>query len=425
MGAIDSVFGDSHRTNKLVVGSIKSNIGHLESTAALAGIIKTVEALERGQIPPQMNFEKPNPKIDWDRVQIPTTVMSWPPTRNGVRRAGVNSFGFGGTNGHAVLEYHPVPDTPQNAIGQSPFLFKVSAANESSLVDLANAYAEYVERTKPSLVDLSHTLLARRSTLKKSAYLVACSHEELVNALKEQKWKTLTLSNNPIQKIAFVFTGQGAQWYVIPYTLSNFDILLSMYKTSRAQMGKQLLEISPLFRAIISACDEALAALPDGPAWSIADELKRPKETSRLSKASFAQPICSALQIGLVELWKSWGITPHAVVGHSSGEIGAAYSAGFLSLRDAIVIAYYRGLYLGENAPVKNLKQRKGAMCAVGLGEANCAEILQKYASRISLAAVNSPSSCTLSGDVDAIAEVVSLCAEKGTFCRALRVDMG
>jgi acyl transferase domain-containing protein len=124
-------------------------------------------------------------------------------------------------------------------------------------------------------------------------------------------------------------------------------------------------------------------------------------------------------------LWKSWGITPHAVVGHSSGEIGAAYATGLLSLREAIIIAYYRGLYLGENATREQTPGLKGAMCAVGLGEAGCMQLCKKYEGRIALAAVNSPSSCTLSGDADAIKEVVDACAAQGTFCRALRVDMG
>lgn len=190
-------------------------------------------------------------------------------------------------------------------------------------------------------------------------------------------------------------------------------------------MGKQLLQCSPLFKNVIERCDEILASLPDGPSWSIKEELQKPKETSRLPKASFSQPICSALQIGLIELWKSWGITPQAVVVHSSGEIGAAYAAGLLSLRDAIIIAYYRGLYLGENAPIKLQGQKKGAMCAIGLGQNECHNLLQKYSGRIALAAVNSPSSCTLSGDEDAIREVVESCGKDGTFCRALRVDMG
>lgn len=194
---------------------MKSNIGHLESTAALAGIIKTVEALERGKIPPQMHFKNPNPKINFDRIHVPTTTIDWPMTRNGMRRAGVNSFGFGGTNGHAILEHYPSlrpqPDTPASR----PFLFKVSAATVTSLKSLANIYADYVEQRQPPLSDLAHTLFARRSTLQQSLLVTATSHQDLVNKLRDGSTKHLTRRNKPIQKVGFIFTGQGAQWYVI------------------------------------------------------------------------------------------------------------------------------------------------------------------------------------------------------------------
>ena len=189
-------------------------------------------------------------------------------------------------------------------------------------------------------------------------------------------------------------------------------------------MGKQLLETSLLFRIAIEECDATLAELHDRPDWTISEELQRPKSSSNLSKASFAQPICCALQIGLVQLWKSWGIRPRAVIGHSSGEIGAAYAAGLLSLRDAIVIAYYRGLYLGEKARLEKGTMKKGSMAAVGLSETKGVELTKMFDGRIWLGAVNSPSSCTISGEADAIEEMAALCKRRGTFCRILRVDM-
>ncbi|PWY95188.1 putative polyketide synthase [Aspergillus sclerotioniger CBS 115572] len=401
MSAIDAVFGDSHSVDKLIVGSVKSSIGHLESCAALVGIIKTVEALERATIPPQMLFRTPNPKINFDRISIPTNLTTWPTSTDGSRRAGVNSFGFGGTNGHAVLEAFDSTHAASRILDENrPYLFKVSAANTSSLVGLSKSIADYVERERPALCDLSHTLLSRRSNLRKLAFIVASSHDELVSKLRVEP-QELVRSNTANKKVAFIFTGQGAQW----------------------QMGKQLLGTSPLFRSVITDCDNVLQSLPDAPSWKIAEELVKSKEKSRLARASFSQPMCTALQIGLVEILRSWGISPNGVVGHSSGEIGAAYAAGFLSLRDAITIAFYRGLYLGENAPVKR-DGPAGAMCAIGLGEADCANMLERYQGKVVLAAVNSPSSCTLSGDVDGIQKIVAECTENGTFCRALRVDM-
>ena len=189
-------------------------------------------------------------------------------------------------------------------------------------------------------------------------------------------------------------------------------------------MGKQLIETSATFSIVIDQCDKILATLKDGPDWKIRDELSKPSRDSRINKSSFSQPLCTALQLGLVELWKEWGLAPHAVLGHSSGEIGAAYTAGILSLRDAIIIAYYRGLYMGSKG---NRAKRgpKGAMCAVGISETECKDLLKPYSGRVVVAAINSPSSCTLSGDDEAINEILDLCKERGFFCRQLRVDMG
>lgn len=214
MSAIESVFAETHRAQNLVVGSVKSNVGHLEACAALVGIVKTVECLERGQIPPQMHFVNPNPKINFETMTIPTAMMSWPSSATGVRRAAVNSFGFGGTNGHVVLDHYPVEYRMPILTGR-PFLFKVSAANELSLGALATSYAHYVESRKPSLSDLAHTLLARRSTLKKSLFLTVSSHSELVKKLrgwKDGPSKPLSRTSLKSQSIGFVFTGQGAQW---------------------------------------------------------------------------------------------------------------------------------------------------------------------------------------------------------------------
>ncbi|EPS39320.1 hypothetical protein H072_6929 [Dactylellina haptotyla CBS 200.50] len=405
MSALDAIFGPSHTEQPLVVGSVKSNIGHLESCAALAGIIKTVEALERGKIPPQMHFTTPNPKIDFTRMQIPTGMVDWPTPASGIRQAAINSFGFGGTNGHAVLEHYPRKASATMKQTRS-FLFMISAENEKSLDRLCSSYADYVERNEPSLHDLAYTLTARRSILRKSRLFVADSCSSLVEQLRKDHSSSKPLTKNPEKfgKLGFVFTGQGAQW---------------------VQMGKGLIEKSTLFRSILEECDRILQTLPDGPDWSIIDELKKPKETSRVYISTFSQPLCTALQLGLIELWKSWGIRPDAVVGHSSGEIGAAYAAGIISLRDAIITAFYRGLFLSSSAQAKSeTKGPKGAMCAIGLSQEKANKIVHKHKGKIALAAINSPTSCTLSGDQDAIDAVVKACAEDGTFCRALKVDM-
>lgn len=189
-------------------------------------------------------------------------------------------------------------------------------------------------------------------------------------------------------------------------------------------MGNQLIETSKLFAAVIDECDHVLSTLPDGPNWKITEELSKPTESSQIESPSVSQPICTALQLGLVEMWKAWGISPQAVIGHSSGEISAAYTAGFVSLRDAMIIAFYRGLHMGSEISIKTPGHR-GAMCAVGLSEAESIRFLETYHKRVDLAAVNSPNSCTLAGDEEAIQEIQALCKENGTFCRSLRVKVG
>lgn len=213
--AINAVFESSHKNEPLVVGSVKSNIGHLEACAALAGIIKTIECLERGKIPAQMHLVNPNPKIDFQNVQIPLESMDWPICHWGIRRAAVNTFGAGGTNGHAVLEAYP--QIPSHKIAPArPLLFMVSAADYFALRRLSLKYADYVERHKPDLHDLAHTLVSRRSKLDRSIFFPASNVEEVVQRLRAEGPKIYTKSHEPIKDFVFLFTGQGAQWYLQP-----------------------------------------------------------------------------------------------------------------------------------------------------------------------------------------------------------------
>lgn len=383
-----------------MVGSVKSSIGHLEACSALGSIVKVVQCLERAQIPPQMNFTVPNPNIDFQNVMIPSHMTSWPTSKDEIRRAAVNTFGAGGTNGHAILEAYsgPLPRCP--TLEKRPYLFKVSAADDVSLKQTSKRFAEYIEVSKPVLRDLAHTMLGHRSTLRKSVFFTASSHQEAVAALRADDHNAYAKPNEANKKLIFLFTGQGAQW---------------------AQMGTALLDHCPLFRSILQECDRLLSELPDPPAWKMTEELSKVKETSNIYKAEFSQPLCTALQLGLVAVLESWGVTPDAVVGHSSGEICAAYAAGILSLRDAIAVSYYRGLVLNSSS----FQKREGSMCAVGLNEADAKVLNERFESRVQIAAINSPSSCTLSGDVDAIRMIVKQLIKEKKFCRELNVDQG
>ena len=382
-----------------MVGSVKSCIGHLEACSALASIIKVTLCLERGLIPPQLHFKHPNPKIDFRYAQIPTSVLPWRPATQGIRVAAVNTFGAGGTNGHAVLETAPNASPQRRYIGSRPFLFKVSGADDSSLRQFSSRLAAYIERCSPNLQDLAYTLLSRRSTLRKSMFFVSRTHSDTVKALRNSTSNIITTNSKHSTNVIFLFTGQGAQW---------------------PQMGMSLIRNSPLFLAVMRECDRHLSELPDRPCWSIIDELLKPQDVSNVHRAEYSQPLCTALQLGLVMLFGSWGLTPDAVIGHSSGEIAAAYAADNISLRDAIVTSYYRGLVLGTAS-----HDLPGAMCAVGLDHHEAETLIHDYAGRVQIAAVNSATSCTLSGDRDAIKEIVEVLVQKKTFCRELRVDQG
>ena len=399
--AVNSIYGRRPGAiDPLVVGSVKSNIGHLESCSALGSLLKVTLCLERAQIPPQMNFKVPNPKIDFQNVTIPRQMMSWPKMKEGTRRAAVNTFGAGGTNGHAVLEAYPegLPEMP--ILERRPYLFKISAADDMALKQTSLKFAAYVEASKPVIRDLAHTMLACRSTLKKSMIFTAGNHEEVVAALRRDDHSVYMKLSEVQRELIFVFTGQGAQW---------------------VQMGMSLIDLSPLFKSVLHECDRLLSKLPDPPAWTIIEELSKANETSNIYRAEFSQPLCTALQLGLVVVLESWGVTPDAVVGHSSGEICAAYAAGILSLRDAMVISYYRGLVLS----CPSAQASKGSMCAVGLNEDEANDLLQNYAGRVQIAAANSPSSYTLSGDADAIKKIVAQLAREKRYCRELKVDQG
>ena len=190
-------------------------------------------------------------------------------------------------------------------------------------------------------------------------------------------------------------------------------------------MGCSLVDQCPLFKSTLLTCEDVLQELSHPPDWSIIDELFQTGDRSRIHEAQYSQPLCTALQIGLVTLLNSWGVHFTATVGHSSGEIGAAFAAGMISLRDAIVIAYYRGLVLADPLYPIPTKNPQGSMCAVGMGQDECRSILQEFNGKVQLAAVNSPQSCTLSGDRDAIESINDLCKKRGRVCRLLNVNKG
>lgn len=423
--AISDVFvpkkGGAGPADRLLVGSVKTVIGHLEGCAGLAGVIKVLLAMKHGVVPPNLHFNKLNPAIEpyYGPLVIPTKAEPWPaPAPGHAKRASVNSFGFGGTNAHAIIEsYEPHPgvdgdsDTT-DAPFPGPFVF--SANSEQSLLDNVRKTAEHLQaHPSSSLSSLAHTLLHHRSALPLRAAFSAATREQLITQLASATAPPLQPTHpRPLASpadglgILAVFTGQGAQW---------------------AGMAAQLFASSPIFAAAIARCEDALSSLPtiaDRPAFSLRAELLAPAESSRLGRAAVAQPAVTALQIGLVDMLRAAGVAARfaGVVGHSSGEMAALYAAGVLDARDAVRVAYYRGLH-ADALP------GDGAMMAVGLGRAAaerfCAsrEGAAWTGGRIGVAAVNAPASVTLSGERAAIEAAKRVLDEEGVFARVLRVD--
>ncbi|TGJ82083.1 hypothetical protein E0Z10_g6697 [Xylaria hypoxylon] len=400
---------------KLYVGSIKTIIGHTEGCAGLASIIGTSYALRNSTIPPNLHFSSLSSKVEpfYENLKIPTKSMAWPSLGFGqVRRASVNSFGFGGTNAHAIMECYEAPPSDDS----KPTLFTpltFSAGSEKALLTMLSDYSAYLNRNPDvKLSDLAWTLQDRRSILPYRKVVVGADSETLTKKLaafvgsSTSEHPDLSVRHPSLSaksRFLGVFTGQGAQW---------------------PRMGAKLVESSLYARHRIVELDNALQSLPqeDRPRWTILNELLAGSEVSRIAEAALSQPLCTAVQVLLVDVLRAAGIEFTAVVGHSSGEIGAAYAAGLVSAQDAIRIAYYRGLYAKLAASPNG---SRGAMMAVGTSHEDALAFCQQepYLGRITVAAVNSSSSVTLSGDVDAIDEAEAEFKDKQIFARKLKVD--
>ncbi|KAE8852588.1 hypothetical protein PTNB73_10553 [Pyrenophora teres f. teres] len=416
-------FGDSSADDgRLLVGSIKTVCGHTEGTAGVAGILKASLALQRGVIPPNLLFNALNPSIKpfVDHLQLATSRLVWPLiTDEQPRRASVNSFGFGGTNVHAILEsFDNAHERPGSNTAEPVFMpFVFSAASQKSLRNYLKSLASHLEHNAENLRlrDLAYTLHSRRSRFPYALSVVANDGPALRKKLEELLAES-EANGKPIgiraasapsglkqgSGVVAIFTGQGAQW---------------------ATMGAELLSSSTVASDILEKLEQRLAQLPklDRPTWSLREELLR-AENSRINEPELSQPLCTAIQILLVDISRSAGLKFSAVLGHSSGEVATAYAAGIISAEDAICIAYYRGLCT-RLAQSTNGKQ--GAMMAVGTSAEDASEVLEAglFKGRVTIAAINSSSSVTLSGDNDAIEDLKDIFEDEEKFVRILRVE--
>ncbi|KAL4968119.1 uncharacterized protein BDV14DRAFT_197349 [Aspergillus stella-maris] len=418
--AIQSVFfPNSNGTDgQLTVGSIKTVIGHTEGTAGVAGVLKASLAVQHGHIPANLHFKSLNPKIrpHYTNLQVPTQTIPWPAVPHGSpRRVSVNSFGFGGTNAHAIIESWDGPgelngllNGHANASVNLAGPFVLSANSAPALAASAGALADYL-RSNPDtdLERLAYTLF-RKTEFPFRAAFSGTSAEEVVTKLEAARdsslkvvSRTQTVPETLPPRILGVFTGQGAQW---------------------ATMGKELYRVSVVFRRAIDEMQDSLDSLPaeDRPQWSLVDQLDAPAETSRVSEAAVSQPLCTALQVALVDVLYAAGIEFSAVVGHSSGEIAAAYAAGYLTATDAIRVAYYRGVH---TKLAQGPGGTRGKMMAVGMSLGQATTFSADFGGALAVAASNSQTSCTLAGDAEAIDDAHARLQANGTFARVLQVD--
>ncbi|KAI0466095.1 hypothetical protein F4859DRAFT_527534 [Xylaria cf. heliscus] len=428
-GGQDGTKQSSPPDKKLLVGSIKTVIGHTEATAGLAGVLKVVWGLKHGLIPPNLHFENLNPKVQpfYAHLQIPTVMMPWPnPPPGQPRRASVNSFGFGGSNSHAIIEAY----TPEQTITCSPspslssssssssssslqfhLPLVISAASPKSLRDLAQSYRTYLSNSQVDLRELAWHQYSRRSdlpcrvmipALDKAGALAALDSLLLANksALPGEPHGRSVTTKSPL-RILGIFTGQGAQW---------------------PTMSRPLLQHSSVYRDTIRKLDAVLAACPHPCAWTLEEQILADAGASRIQEAAVAQPLCTAVQVALVDFLRSIGIDFHTVVGHSSGEIAAAYAAGRLSAQDAIVVSYYRGMgaHLAGGAD-----GQAGGMMAVNMSESQALTFCNhpSLSGRVCVAASNSPTSVTLSGDLDTIYTAQKLLTPNHKSPKILHVD--
>lgn len=403
-GALADVFGNSHSARRpLYTGSVKSNVGHLEAAAGMPSIIKTVMSIQKGMLPQSLHFKNPNPHIPWDDIPVRVVegLMPWPEASNGPRRAGISSFGFSGTNAHLILEAPPDAHAQKAAESRPIQLLKLSARHEDSLKKQAARVAEFLEdKSALPLADICYTMAARRANLGNALAVVGADNAAMASALREfaagaasesYLYGAAAARRTADTSTVFLFDGQGGQY---------------------PGMARGLYEHSTVFR---KAFDE-MGEVYEGLTGRSLNDLVFNSDDKSLSKTENSQPAILCVELALFALWKSWGIRPTEVAGHSLGEYAAACAAGVMCVEDAVRLVVGRARLMGA-------LPTGGAMAAVFSDEQTVLQGIEGYESQVSIAALNAPDVTVISGERVALEAVLERLRSMGRRHRMLNVS--
>ncbi|MEM7125068.1 MAG: SDR family NAD(P)-dependent oxidoreductase [Chloroflexota bacterium] len=423
IGALNAVFG--RRKTPLWIGSVKTNFAHLEGAAGIAGLIKVLLSIQHGQIPPHLHLKNPNPYIDWNEsiIQVPLALTDWPA---GERTAGISSFGISGTNAHIIVQEASSDESAGKRLDNEPersyHLLTIAAKSEDALQEYVHLYQKFLTaHPELDIGNLCYSSHIGRSHFRHRLTVVADSLGEMQTQLASYSHSDTVINLNishglirPRQatpKIAFLFTGQGSQY---------------------VEMGRELYETAPFFRATLDQCDEILEKIigesllsvlypekvVDSQSCQVASDnnLTSLQPATLLNQTQYTQPALFTLEFALAKLWQSWGIQPDVLIGHSVGEIVAACVAGVFSLEGGLKLVAARGRLISA-------LPQDGTMVSLMADEERIRESIAPYADEVSMAAVNGPESIVISGKQSLVVEIAEQLAQEGIKTRQLTVS--